>query len=106
MDLSTAVTALDALAQESRLAAFRALVRAGPKGMPAGRIAEQLDLPSPTLSFHLSQLRHAGLVGFRREGRSLIYVARFRTMKALLAYLTESCCGATRRLVALTRVGP
>lgn len=86
------VEALAALAQESRLSIFRALVQAGPDGLPAGRIAEKLDLPAPTLSFHLNQLRQAGLIDYRRESRSLIYAAEFGTMNELIAYLTENCC--------------
>jgi DNA-binding transcriptional ArsR family regulator len=71
---------------------FRLLVQAGPEGMPAGRIGERLGLPSATLSFHLNQLRQAGLVSFRREGRSLIYTAAYDAMNGLVAYLTENCC--------------
>jgi DNA-binding transcriptional ArsR family regulator len=92
MEKSDAIAALAALAQDSRLDIFRLLVRAGPDGLPAGRIGERLDLPSATLSFHLSQLRHAGLVTFRRESRSLIYAAEYSTMDELLGYLTENCC--------------
>jgi DNA-binding transcriptional ArsR family regulator len=83
---------LSALAHENRLAVFRLLVRAGPAGVPAGEIATELDLPNATLSFHLNQLRHAGLVSFRRNGRSLIYAAEYESMNELLAYLTENCC--------------
>lgn len=92
MKSAAAITALSALAHENRLAAFRLLVRAGPDGVPAGEIAAELDIPNATLSFHLSQLRHAGLVSFRRIGRSLIYAAEYESMNALLAYLTENCC--------------
>jgi ArsR family transcriptional regulator len=67
-------------------------VQAGTKGLPAGQIGERLGLPSATLSFHLNQLRHAGLVTFRRESRSLIYAAEYAAMNGLLAYLTENCC--------------
>ena len=88
-----AVTALEALAQESRLAIFRLLVEAGPGGLPAGRIAGQMRLPAPTLSFHLSQLKHAGLAACRREGRSLIYSANFGEMNSLVSFLTDNCCG-------------
>ena len=87
-----AILALAALAQESRLDIFRLLVQAGRDGLSAGRIAERLGLPSATLSFHLNQLRQAGLVRFRRAGRSLIYAAEYPTMNALLAYLTANCC--------------
>ncbi len=92
MEIKDAILALDALAQFTRLEIFRLLVRYGQEGLPAGRIAETLDLPNATLSFHLTQLRHAGLVGSRREGRSLIYSAAFSAMDALIVYLTENCC--------------
>ncbi len=92
MEKSSAIAALGALAQESRLDVFRLLVQAGAEGMAAGQIGDRLALPSATLSFHLNQLRHAGLVTFRREGRSLVYAAEYAAMNALLAYLTENCC--------------
>jgi ArsR family transcriptional regulator len=92
MEKPDAIAALSALAQDSRLDAFRLLVQAGEEGMPAGQIGERLGLPSATLSFHLNQLRQAGLVTFRREGRSLIYLAEYPAMNALLGYLTENCC--------------
>jgi DNA-binding transcriptional ArsR family regulator len=88
-----AVTALEALAQESRLGIFRLLVEAGPEGRPAGHIAERMKLPAPTLSFHLSQLKHAGLIACRRDGRSLIYSANFGEMNDLVGFLTDNCCG-------------
>src|SRR5580704_10504972 len=93
METSGAVAALAALAQDNRLDVFRLLVRAGPDGMPAGRVAEELDLAPNTLTFHFDRLRQAGLVTVRREGRSMIYAARYETMNALLAFLTENCCG-------------
>jgi ArsR family transcriptional regulator len=89
-----AVEALTALAQESRLAIFRLLVRYGMEGLPAGKVAEALKVPPPTLSFHLSQLSHAGLVRSRRDGRQVSYSADFERMNALLRYLTENCCSA------------
>jgi DNA-binding transcriptional ArsR family regulator len=92
MEKTDAVAALAALAQDSRLDIFRLLVQAGPDGLPAGRIGERLGLPAATLSFHLNQLRQAGLVTFRRDGRSLIYSAEYAAMNDLLAYLTENCC--------------
>lgn len=95
MEKSNAIAALAALAQETRLDVFRLLVQAGPDGLPAGRIGEMLGLPSATLSFHLNQLKQAGMVTFRRESRSLIYAAEYATMNALLSYLTENCCGGT-----------
>jgi DNA-binding transcriptional ArsR family regulator len=92
MEKLYAVAALAALAQETRLDIFRLLVEAGEGGLPAGQIGERLNLPSATLSFHLSQLKHAHLVTFRRESRSLIYKAAYPVMNELLAYLTENCC--------------
>ncbi len=93
MKRSDAVAALGALAQDSRLDVFRMLMAAGPAGLCAGTISKRMRMPSPTLSFHLSQLCHAGLASARRAGRSIIYTANFRTMNALLAYLTQDCCG-------------
>jgi DNA-binding transcriptional ArsR family regulator len=93
METQNAVVALEALAQPSRLGIFRRLVAAGPPGMPAGRIAEDMGLPAATLSFHLSQLKHAGLIAFRRDGRSLIYSANFAAMNQLVGFLTDNCCG-------------
>jgi DNA-binding transcriptional ArsR family regulator len=92
MESLDAVAALSALAQESRLQVFRMLVQAGPEGLPAGQIAERLKLASPTLSFHLAQLKHAGLVQATRDGRSLIYAADYDGMNALMGFLTENCC--------------
>jgi ArsR family transcriptional regulator len=93
MEKSNAVAALAALAQDNRLDVFRLLVEAGPDGMPAGQVAEALDLAPNTLTFHFDRLRGAGLVTVRREGRSMIYTAQYDTMNALLAFLTENCCG-------------
>jgi len=93
METETAVVALEALAQESRLGIFRLLVEAGPEGLPAGRIAERMKLPGPTLSFHLAQLKHAGLTSCRRDGTSLIYSAEFDAMNDLVGFMTENCCG-------------
>ncbi|MGY8524564.1 ArsR/SmtB family transcription factor [Paracidovorax citrulli] len=93
MEIIAAVDALAALAHPARLAVFRLLVRAGPQGMPAGRIAEAVALAPSSLSFHLKELQHAGLLGSRQEGRSILYTARFETMNALLVYLTDDCCG-------------
>src|ERR1700684_2997222 len=92
MEKSNAVAALAALAQDNRLDVFRLLVQAGPDGMPAGRVAEKLELAPNTLTFHFDRLRVAGLVTVRREGRSMIYAARYPTMNALLAFLTAHCC--------------
>lgn len=87
-----AVEALGALANEHRLAIYRLLVQAGPEGRPAGAIAERLDMPASSLSFHLAHLTRAGLIGQRRESRSLIYSADFAVMNGLLGFLTENCC--------------
>jgi DNA-binding transcriptional ArsR family regulator len=100
MKKSAVVTALGALAQETRLDIFRLLVQRGPEGMPAGEISQRLGQPSPTLSFHLNQLRFAGLVTSRRESRSIIYSANFKEMSELLGYLTENCCGGRPELCA------
>ena len=86
------IEALGALAQEHRLAVFRRLVQAGDKGMPAGALAEALGVPNSSLSFHLAQLRKAGLILQERQHRSLIYRANYPAMNGLLAYLTENCC--------------
>ena len=93
METITALTALEALAQESRLGIFRLLVEAGPEGLAAGQIGERMALPSPTLSFHLAQLKRAGLLDCARKGRSLIYSANFQAMNDLVGYLTDNCCG-------------
>ena len=92
MDTATAIEALGALAQEHRLAVFRKLVQAGEGGMPAGAIAGALGIPNSSLSFHLSQLRNAGLIEQERQHRTLIYRANYPAMNALLGYLTENCC--------------
>lgn len=93
METKIAVTALAALAHESRLAVFRALVQAGPEGLPAGKLATLLDVPPSSLSFHLKELAHADLVTSRQDGRFVIYRASFEAMNDLLGYLTENCCG-------------
>ena len=88
-----AVAALGALAQEHRLAVFRLLVQAGADGLAAGAIAEALGIPNSSLSFHLAQLRNAGLIQQERRHRSLIYRADYGAMNALVAFLTDNCCG-------------
>ena len=95
MDEKTAVTALAALAQGMRLRIFRALVGAGPQGMTPGTLAAALDVPSSTLSFHLKELMHAGLVWPERDGRSLIYRPTIEQMNTLLVYLSAHCCQAS-----------
>ena len=92
MKADDAVAALGALAQEHRLALFRLLVRAGESGMPAGAIAEALGVPNSSLSFHLAQLRNAGLILQERQHRCLIYRANYQAMNALVGYLLENCC--------------
>lgn len=92
MQTKSAITALAALAQESRLAIFRLLVSVGPEGLAASKIAEQLDVPSSSLSFHLKELSHAGLIEAQQDGRFIIYSANFDAMNALIGFLTESCC--------------
>src|SRR5579885_2679089 len=96
MEASNAVTALAALAQKNRLEIFRLLVQAGPEGMAAGQVAERLGLAPNTLSFHFDRLRFAGLVTVRRDGRSMIYAARFAAMNGLVSFPTENCCQGAR----------
>ncbi len=86
------LTAMAALAQENRLDIFRLLVQSGPDGMAAGQVSERLDLAPNTLTFHFDRLREAGLVTVRRDGRSMIYAARFEAMNGLISFLTENCC--------------
>jgi DNA-binding transcriptional ArsR family regulator len=93
MDISTTVSALKALSHESRLSAFRALVQAGAQGLAVGELRELLDLPPATLSAHLNVLRGADLIDEVREGRVIRLRANYAQMNALLAFLTESCCG-------------
>lgn len=93
METNTAVRALGALAQESRLAVFRLLVKASPSGLPAGQIAERLGIPPSSLSFHMKELTHANLVDVEQRGRFMIYSANYAAMNHLLAFLTENCCG-------------
>ncbi len=118
MESSKAVTALAALAQETRLAVYRLLVEHAPDGLPAGQIAECLDLPAPTLSFHLKEMRRAALIASRQDGRFVWYRADLAAMSALVGYLTENCCRAgstcdtscgptrARRTVAVTVASP
>jgi len=92
MKNAQAVAALAALAQETRLSIYRLLVQAGPQGVPAGRIGETLQVPAATLSFHLKELSHAGMVASRQEGRFIYYSADYEQMAALMSFLTENCC--------------
>lgn len=98
MEIKNAVTALSALAQETRLGAYRVLVRAGEQGLPAGEIAVRLAVPPATLSFHLKELAHAGLVTSRTEGRFVIYAADYAAMNGLIAFLSEECCAGQPEL--------
>jgi len=92
MKSADVVKALGALAQESRLAIFRLLVKRGPDGYTPTELSDRLEVPAPTLSFHLRELQHAGLVTSRRESRFLYYSANFDEMRGLVDYLTENCC--------------
>jgi len=93
MKSEAAVVVLAALAQESRLALFRLLVKRGPEGYTPGEIIGRLDIPAPTLSFHLKTLSHAGLLSTRQEGRFIHCVADFAVMHRLLGFLGDNCCG-------------
>jgi DNA-binding transcriptional ArsR family regulator len=92
MKSTEAITALNALASESRLAVYRLLVKRGPEGYTPSELAGRLDIPAPTLSFHLKGLVHAGLVVSRREARNLFYSPNFGRMNVLVGFLTENCC--------------
>ena len=92
MNHQTAVTALSALAQASRLAVYRHLVQCGPTGASPGEISGQLNIPGATLSFHLKSLQHAGLIDAKKTGRTICYRTDFAAMNALLGFLTENCC--------------
>ena len=92
MDAQRTIDALQALAQEHRLATFRLLVEAGPPGMAAGDIARAVGIAPATLSFHLNQLSQAGLVHSRRDGRSIIYAANYEAMDGLMGFLLQNCC--------------
>jgi ArsR family transcriptional regulator len=92
METQAAVDALSALAQEARLKVYRVLVQAGLEGLPAGAIGEELGVPAATLSFHLKELKNAGLVRCEKQGRSRIYTPDFEAMERLVSFLTENCC--------------
>ena len=100
METLQVIDALAALAQSSRLAIYRLLVEQGPAGLPAGAIAEKLDLPAATLSFHLAHLARARLVQGRQDGRFVIYSANFQSMNALVGFLTDNCCAGASCAVA------
>ena len=103
MEKQVVISVLASLAQETRLDVFRLLVAAGPEGASAGTIAEKLDVPAATLSFHLKELKSCGVVARRRDGRTLIYSPDFKVMNGLLAYLTENCCGGSTDCGASSR---
>jgi ArsR family transcriptional regulator len=105
MEKKAAIGALGALAQETRLDLFRLLVTVGSEGLPAGVIADRLGVLPASLSFHLAQLVHAGLITQRRLSRQLIYSAEYSAMNALLAYLTENCCGQGTACVPVCNPG-
>ena len=102
MKSAQALTALAALAQDTRLAIFRRLMRAGPSGETAGAIADALSIPAPTMSFHLKELERAGLIVQRRESRNLIYAVRVERMRALLDFLMKDCCGGHPEICNMT----
>jgi DNA-binding transcriptional ArsR family regulator len=92
METKKAVITLAALAQETRLSIFRLLVRVGPEGIPVGRIGEEVGVAPATLSFHLKELSHAGLISSRQESRFIYYTANFECMAAIMTFLTQNCC--------------
>ncbi|MFO1414273.1 MAG: metalloregulator ArsR/SmtB family transcription factor [Burkholderiales bacterium] len=95
METSSVVAALAALAQDTRLSVYRLLVEHAPEGLPAGRIADKLRVPASSLSFHLKELTHAGLISPKQDGRFLWYRADLDAMNGLVGYLTENCCGSS-----------
>lgn len=97
MDTKEAVKRLASIAQEARLDIFRLLVQAGSDGLSAGVIGEKLSIPNSTLSFHLKELSHSGLISARQESRFIYYKADYEAMNALLAYLTENCCAGLEK---------
>ena len=92
MELKHAIPIFDALSQETRLRAFRLLVKAGQQGLPAGALSEKLGTPQNTLSFHLSHLSNAGIIQSRREGRSIIYSASYDEIHRLISFMVKDCC--------------
>jgi len=100
MEKKAILDALAALSQETRLDVFRLLVLAGPEGVSAGVLGERLGVTPSSLSFHLAQLKHAGLVEPRRDGRQIIYSANFEAMNGLVGYLTDNCCNGRPELCA------
>jgi DNA-binding transcriptional ArsR family regulator len=92
MDTQEAIIIFDALSQETRLSAFRLLVKAGRKGLAAGEISEKLGTPHNTMSFHLSHLANAGIVSAQRQGRSKIYSVNFEAMSGFISFIVKDCC--------------
>mgnify|MGYP001546413957 CR=1 FL=1 len=92
MDIQDAIIMFDALSQETRLGAFRLLVKAGEQGLPAGALSEQLNVPHNTMSFHLNHLSNAGIVASRKEGRSVIYAANYDVVRDLIGFMVKDCC--------------
>jgi ArsR family transcriptional regulator len=103
MELQEALIIFDALSQETRLLAFRLLVQAGESGLPAGALSEDLGIPHNTLSFHLTHLSNAGMVRFRKQGRSIIYSANFETMNQMITFLVKDCCSGEFATIAEDR---
>lgn len=106
MDIKSAVSQLSSIAQEARLEIFRLLVQAGPEGLPAGNIGESLKIPASTLSFHLKELSHAGLINSRQHSRFIYYSANYEAMDGLLVYLTENCCVGTKNCAPVSTCKP
>ena len=106
MNSKSAVLLLSSIAQEARLEIFRQLVQAGSAGLSAGVIGEVLNIPSSTLSFHLKELSHAGLIHARQESRYIYYSANYEAMNGLLAYLTENCCAGVKDCCPTTSCNP
>jgi len=106
MNIKSAVLQLSSIAQEARLEIFRLLVQAGPEGLSAGNIGETLQIPASTLSFHLKELSHAGLIHSRQVSRYIYYSANYEAMNGLLAYLTENCCAGTKGCAPLSTCKP
>lgn len=95
MDIQQALILFDALSQETRLRAFRLLVKAGPEGLPAGTLSDELGTPHNTMSFHLHHLANAGIIDSRKEGRSVIYSANFPLVRELIEFMVKDCCSAS-----------